>query len=139
MTSFYDRVAQIPGGARALSAARLRQNVLGVLHACLRNSPLTQADLARRLNVRKSAVNRVFQGDGNLNVNTIAGYLHELGSELRIEAIPLGTQRAEALADARDEEDRRVLNVFNALWGSDPMPSTAGMDGIDFRAVTVRQ
>jgi transcriptional regulator with XRE-family HTH domain len=138
MTSLYDRVATIPGGARALSAARLRQNVLGVLHGCLAQSRLTQSELARRLSVRKSAVNRVFQGDGNLNVNTIAGYLHEMGAELRIEAVPVGTQRAEAVAEARDL-DRGVLAMMKACWGSEPIPSSSAISGEHFETMTVRQ
>jgi len=98
MTDLFDRVAAIPGGRGALAAARLRDNVLDVLRRCLASSRLTQVELARHLGVRKSAVNNVFQGDGNVQINTLAEYLAEMGAELRIEVVPFGTQRQEIVA-----------------------------------------
>jgi hypothetical protein len=100
MTDLYDHITALPNGGRALAAARLRREVASILWNALRNSPLNQVELARRLRVRKSAVNRVFRGDGgNLQVDTIAEYLYELGAELRVSAVPFGTQRREAVED----------------------------------------
>jgi transcriptional regulator with XRE-family HTH domain len=111
MTTLYDRVASLPGGGRALASARLRGTVLDILHAALRSSKLTQVDLATRLRVRKSAVNRVFQGDGNVQIKTVAEYLYELGAELRIEAVPFGTQRQEAVTQL-ERQHTAIMGMF---------------------------
>lgn len=92
MSDLHSRILAIPGGARALAAARLRQDVLRALRQALADARMTQQDLARRLGVRKSAVNRVFQGDGNVQLNTIAEYMHELGMEVRIDVSRAGTR-----------------------------------------------
>ena len=89
----YEQLEAQPGGRRKLAAARLRERILGLLHSALRNSGMTQAELAEALNVRRSAVNQVFRGEGNLRVNTIAEYLDTLGYELRVEVVPAGTAR----------------------------------------------
>jgi transcriptional regulator with XRE-family HTH domain len=93
--SLYERVAALPGGMRSLAAARLRRAMLNALHKALRESVLeSQAELAKRLKVRRSAVNQVFRGDGNLRVNTLAEYLYELGYELEVTLVPAGEPRA---------------------------------------------
>lgn len=97
--SIYDRLAKIPKGARALSVSRLRYEVLKVLHSSLQRSGLTQADLAGRLGIRKSAVNNVLRGDGNVRVSTLAEYLHEAGFELEIKVVPLGRPREDAVRE----------------------------------------
>ncbi len=88
--TLYDQLVATPKGARALSVSRLRYGVLKVLHSALRRSGVSQAELAGRLGIRKSAVNQVFRGDGNVRISTLAEYLHELGCELEIKAVPLG-------------------------------------------------
>jgi transcriptional regulator with XRE-family HTH domain len=100
--SLYDRIAGSDDGRRALSAARLRYRVLEILHNALRGSGLTQSDLAVRLRIRKSAVNQVMRGDGNVRVSTLGEYLHELGFEAQIELMPLGAARRAALADMNE-------------------------------------
>jgi transcriptional regulator with XRE-family HTH domain len=94
MSDLYDRVAGKPGGETALAAARLRREVLVVLHEAFEASGLpTQSEIAKRLNVRRSAVNQVFRGDGNLRVNTLAEYLFALGFELNISLVAAGEPR----------------------------------------------
>lgn len=109
--SLYDAVASVPKGSRALSAARLRYEVLKILHRSLKRANLTQVQLAERLGVRKSAVNQVFKGDGNLRISTLAEYLHEMGVELAVEVVPVGTHRAKAVEEMDREwrSSRRVL------------------------------
>ena len=98
--SLYDRVKAIPGGGRALAASRLRRAVLGALHKAFRNSPLeSQAELAKRLKVRRSAVNQVLRGDGNVQISTLAEYLYEMGYELDVTLVRAGELRAAALDD----------------------------------------
>lgn len=101
MTSLYDRVNSSDEGSRALAGARLRYEVLKVLHRALEQSGLNQTQLARKLGVRKSAVNQVFRGDGNVRVTTIAEYLHEMGMELSVHPVP-GTHREAATRESRD-------------------------------------
>lgn len=97
--SIYDRLVKIPKGARSLSVSRLRYEVLKVLHSSLQKSGLSQAQLASRLGIRKSAVNNVLRGDGNVRVSTLAEYLHEAGFELEVRAVPLGRPREKAVRE----------------------------------------
>jgi transcriptional regulator with XRE-family HTH domain len=102
VVSLYDRVAARPGGARALASARLKRAILSSLHQALAQSGMeSQSDLARRLGVRRSAVNQVFNGDGNLRITTVAEYLHEMGYELNVTLVKTGEPRATAL-EGRD-------------------------------------
>ena len=100
--SLYDRVASKPGGEAALAAARLRREILVALHQAFAASGLeTQTEIARRLNVRKSAVSQVLRGDGNLRITTLAEYLFALGFELDINLVAAGEpRRAELMGRA---------------------------------------
>jgi hypothetical protein len=94
MSNLYDRVASKPGGEQALAAARLRREVLVVLHQAFAASGLhTKSEIARRLNIRRSAVSQVFRGDGNLRITTLAEYLSALGFELQIGLVEAGEPR----------------------------------------------
>ena len=104
MSSLYERVGAAEGGPRALAAARLRYEVSKILHRALANSGLTQVELAKCLGIRKSAVNQVFRGDGNVRMNTLAEYLHEMGQEATLELAPSGTRRAEAVQDIAEKD-----------------------------------
>jgi transcriptional regulator with XRE-family HTH domain len=96
--SLYDRVLARAGGGRALAIARLRRAVLSTLHKAFSMSGIgSQSDLARRLRVRRSAVNQIFNGDGNLRISTLAEYLYEMGYELNITLVRSGEPRAAAL------------------------------------------
>jgi transcriptional regulator with XRE-family HTH domain len=99
-TSMYDQLESTPGGASALAAARLRYTMLKHLHEALERSGLSQAELARRLGVRRSAVNQVFRGDGNVRIDTLAEYLHALGMELECALVPAGTPRRRVRAES---------------------------------------
>ncbi len=99
--TLYDRLAGTIVGARALSVARLQYSVLDRLHATLRAKGWTQSHLAEVLGVRKSAVNQVLRGDGNLRISTVAEYLHVMGYELELNVVPLGKLREDAVRDMR--------------------------------------
>lgn len=95
-SGFYEQVMATPGGARALSAARLRYEVLKYLHWALTYTGMSQRGLARRLGIQSAAVSSTLRGNGNLRVDTVAAYLHELGFELQVKLVPLGTARRKA-------------------------------------------
>jgi transcriptional regulator with XRE-family HTH domain len=96
--SLYDRVLARRDGERALAIARLRRTVLATLHEAFSLSGIsTQSDLARSLQVRRSAVNQVFNGDGNVRISTLAEYLNVMGYELDIRLVRSGEPRAAAL------------------------------------------
>jgi transcriptional regulator with XRE-family HTH domain len=97
VSSLYDRIARTEGGSRQLAAARLRHEVLKLVHRAQRASGLNQVQLAKRLGVRKSAVNQVLRGDGNLRINTLAEYLHATGFEMTVELVPAGQPREQVL------------------------------------------
>lgn len=94
MSTLHDRVAGKPGGEKALAAARLRREVLVMLHRAFEASGLhTQTEIARRLGVRRSAVSQVFKGGGNLRINTLAEYLFTLGFEIDLNLVAAGEPR----------------------------------------------
>lgn len=96
--SLYDRVLSRTDGGRTLAVARLKRTVLSTLHRAFGISGIeSQSDLARRLRVRRSAVNQVFNGDGNLRISTLAEYLYEMGCELEVRLVRVGEPRAAAL------------------------------------------
>src|SRR5262245_19347399 len=98
MSTLHDRVAGKRGGEKALAAARLRREVLVVLHHAFEASGLrTQTEIARRLGVRRSAVSQVFKGDGNLRINTLAEYLFTLGFEIDLNLVTAGEPRRATL------------------------------------------
>jgi len=98
MSTLYDRVAAKVGGGAALAAARLRREVLVALLEAFEASGLqSQSELARRLHVRRSAVNQVLRGDGNVRINTLAEYLYALGFESNLTIVPAGEPRQAAI------------------------------------------
>lgn len=100
--NLYERIAGEPGGLRALASARLRRRVLVLLHRALERAGMNQSELAKKLGYRRSAVNQVFRGDGNVRIETLAEYLYELGFELDAQLVPAGEPRRAA------ERERRV-------------------------------
>jgi transcriptional regulator with XRE-family HTH domain len=97
MTGLYEQIADNDAGRLALASARLRYEVLGALHKALEYCGLSQSDLARRLNLRRSAVNQVFRGDGNVRISTFAEYLFAMGYEADIQLVRAGEPRRAAL------------------------------------------
>jgi len=92
--SLYERVSRLPDGGRALAVARLQRTVLQALDKALTLSRInSQSDLARRLRIRKSAVNQVLRGDGNVKIRTLAEYLYELGFEADLNLVEAGEHR----------------------------------------------
>lgn len=134
MSTLYDRVAAKRGGKAALAAARLRREMLASLHEAFQASGLnTQSEIARRLGVRRSAVNQVFRGDGNLRINTLAEYLYTLGFELDVMLVPAGEPR-------RAELEGRPSRAAFPLWTSpaymtlvDPSGAGDSLGGMVFR------
>ncbi|MFC8778845.1 helix-turn-helix domain-containing protein [Streptomyces nigra] len=114
MKSLYERFAGSDDGAQLLAAARLRREVLRLLHRALEASGLTQSQLAERLNVRKSAVSQVFRGDGNLRINTLAHYLGAMGYELDVRLVNAGEPRAAVL------EGREMVPAIKQDWVTSP-------------------
>lgn len=91
--SLHNRLSQSAEGRSALAAARLRYSVLKSLTRALRESGLSQSELANRLGLRRSAVNAVFKGTGNVRVNTVAEYLDSMGFEATLVISPTGDAR----------------------------------------------
>ncbi|WP_423773759.1 helix-turn-helix domain-containing protein [Actinomyces urogenitalis] len=61
---------------------------------------MTQAQLAEVLGVRKSAVNAVFRGNGNLRIDTLAQYLAAMGRRLDVGAVPVPARRQRVMWSA---------------------------------------
>ncbi|MFF8500334.1 helix-turn-helix domain-containing protein [Streptomyces anulatus] len=110
MKSLYERFASSDDGSQLLAAARLRRELLRVLHKGLEACGLTQSELAQRLGVRKSAVSQALRGDGNLRVNTIASYLSAMGYELDVRLVEAGEPRKAVT------EGREMVPAFKRDW-----------------------
>lgn len=91
--TLYDRVAALPGGGRRLAEARLRHEVRHVLWRAHESSGLTVEQLAAALGVRRRAVRRVLDGDGNITAVTLARYLHAMGFEAEVWLTAAGEPR----------------------------------------------
>ncbi|MFF0445053.1 helix-turn-helix domain-containing protein [Streptomyces sp. NPDC004609] len=119
MKNLYERLAATDEGARALAAARLRYEALATIHESLEESGVTQTELARRLGIRKSAVNQVVHGDGNMRVSTLADYLHALGFEISLNRVKAGTARKQVVAnrphiECDDEGENQLVSWTEA-------------------------
>lgn len=82
------------------SIARLRSRVLALLHAGREYAGISQVEIAAKLGVRKSAVNQVFNGVGNIHMDTLGAYLAAMGLEADLVVAELGEFR-EARAHRR--------------------------------------
>lgn len=109
MKSFYESFASSAAGAKLLSRERLQYTVLKLLHSALRRRGVSQSALAERLQIRKSAVNAVLRGDGNVRIATLADYLNALDFEVQLELVPAGQPRAKALEDMNRVSGRKHL------------------------------
>ncbi|MCX5209832.1 helix-turn-helix domain-containing protein [Kitasatospora sp. NBC_00240] len=101
MSTLYERFARTDDGPRFLAVARLKREVLRALNVALRESGVSQNELAARLKIRKSGVSQALRGDGNLQVKTVAEYLEALGFELDVRLVRAGEPRR-ALTEGRD-------------------------------------
>jgi transcriptional regulator with XRE-family HTH domain len=109
-----------------------------MLHIALGASGVTQSALAGMLKIRKSAVNQVLRGDGNLRVKTLAEYLNALGYELDVRLVEAGEPRKAALegrSAALAPAMRRVSELDErtsvGLHGSDATPTMHVLPGVD--------
>jgi transcriptional regulator with XRE-family HTH domain len=84
-----EQLERLPGGKKRIASARLRRGVIKTLHESLEYSKLTQSDLAKKLGKSRSAVGQVFNGDGNVEIDTVSDYMFEMGVELQLSIIPL--------------------------------------------------
>ena len=84
-----EELEKLPGGKKRIASARLRRGVIKALHESLEFSTLNQSDLAKKLGKTRSAVGQVFNGDGNVEIETVSDYLFEMGVELQLTLIAL--------------------------------------------------
>ena len=109
------------------SGARLRARVLSLLHAALRETGCDQVSLANRLGLRKAAVNAVFNGSGNVTMNTFAEYMGVLGYEVDLVAVELGE------IEIAVRERRRPNHVTLTLSDRDRDPGITHQDLVVFQ------
>jgi len=94
-----------------LAEETLVVNVLEDLLGALKDKGLSQADLARRLGVSRSSVNRIFRGR-NLTVRTVARLAHAIGVDMNFQ---VQTNRFESLSIAYRSANtpcQRTDNVY---------------------------
>ena len=98
--SYFERLGSTAVGSRVLASARLKYRALTLLHEILAKEGISQTELAKRLKIRKSAVNQTLHSDGAMKIGTFAEYLDALGYEADISVHPRGTMRLRAQMDA---------------------------------------
>lgn len=99
--SLYDSLAATPEGARALASARLRHDVLAILHTVYAASKLDHDDLAGILGIGKYEVKNVFEGDGDIALGTLALFLAAMGFEAQVGAVRSGLAQAKFLGSEK--------------------------------------
>lgn len=125
----YERIANRPGGGRGLASARLRRRVLVLLHQALEGSGLSQSLLGEKLGIRRSAVNQVFRGDGNVRIDTLADYLYEMGYELDLQVVGAGEHRR-AHEEGREVRPRRHVQLPPSSSNVKPLLISVPRQGI---------
>lgn len=91
-----------------LAEETLVVDVLEDLLEALDAKGMSQAELARRLGVSRSAVNRILRGD-NLTVRTVARFAHAMGTRV---SFRIGSGGSEDLARIYQDTTR------NSMWRS---------------------
>ena len=132
--TLYDRVAATPGGPRRLADARLRHEALHLLWQAQAASKLSVEQLAAELGVRRRAVRRVLDGNGNIAVATLARYLHAMGYEAEIRLVGAGEPR-QAVVEQRETRGLGYLVAPGDWPGGKPSlsaeESETVLDGLD--------
>jgi plasmid maintenance system antidote protein VapI len=98
--SLIERAEATPEGAREMAAARLAVNIEALLEKALRESGMSQSDLARALGVSDGRVSQILNSDGNLRVATIGKVFRALGFQPRLEL-----ERVETSAHSSTKRD----------------------------------
>lgn len=88
-----DHFENSDGGSDELLAAELRYEVLRTLNLALDDSGLTKKELADNLGVDKTEVNKVFRGNGNIDIDTFSKYASALGFEVKISLKKKGSSK----------------------------------------------
>ncbi len=83
--SLLEQIENDPIEARELAAADLGLKAILTLQQAMKESGMSQIDLATSLGVSESAVSQVMNGDGNLRMHTFARYLRALEFEVNLE------------------------------------------------------
>lgn len=97
MASLYDTLAARPGGLRDLAAARLRHRVLVVLYDAMQSAGMTERELAEKAGMRRRALRRILNGNGDIKPTVLAELLHATGYEAEIHLVPAGEPRRREL------------------------------------------
>lgn len=90
-----------------MAAARLAADIEAELERAMRDSRMSQADLARALGITEGRVSQIVNSDGNLRIATIGKVFRALGFQARLQLEPVtqanrgGTQRGIAGQDVR--------------------------------------
>ena len=83
--SLLEQIESDPIEARELAAADLGLRAILEVQKAMKESGMSQIDLATSLGISESAVSQVLNGDGNLRMHTFARYLRALGFEATLE------------------------------------------------------
>lgn len=97
--------AEVLDNAVLLAASRLRLRALALINGAMTLRGVQKATLAKRLGVRRTAVQHTLDGNGNVTLQTLAEYLGVLGVE--VDLVPV--ESGEIATSMRSRRAPRIL------------------------------
>ncbi len=114
--SLYEQEEADAKGRLSLAAARLAIEVSSILERAVEESNLTHRELAERLGVTEGRVSQVLNGNGNLQIATLARFLAAVDREAELSLTPVGGSRSRksrrSRSSASDKAQYRFEQVF---------------------------
>jgi transcriptional regulator with XRE-family HTH domain len=105
--SMFEQRQASGAGAQGLSAARFALQVIRLFFSAKKESGLSHREIASRLEITEGRVSQVLNGDGNVHVATLARFMHAMGYDLSLRAIPFADGREPLEITSRRERKRR--------------------------------
>ena len=81
-----------PGFAEGYAAWKREYDATVAMHRARQEAKLTQAEVARRMNVPRTSVYRIERGQ-NVTIATLTRYLRACGFDLMLSFVPIGQKR----------------------------------------------
>lgn len=126
-----------PAGQQGMAAARLALRVRGLMQSALKVSGLSQKELAQRMQLGESRVSQILNGDGNIQISTLARVFRAIGYKIDFVAEPIDESVA-PLPDRRKRSPRRAgpSPVSQASGKTDRLTiARGGRHGLSVKAV----
>jgi transcriptional regulator with XRE-family HTH domain len=109
---------------RSLKVAKFISRLQSAIQAALADSGMTQQEVAEKLGVDRSVVNRRLKGKANLTARSIADFAFALERDIKVEFVDLGRPES-ANWHATTIKVNPVLAQNQSLGSVSPFPTTS--------------